>query len=105
VHARAQSLIVLPVLEELVVLVTVILIGNLEHELVDHALPEDLPLEHEGVAVLLDLGIVEGGFDHVAVELEGAPHALHLQRVVERELLMDKAEGMVRPVVVVAILG
>ena len=89
VHARAQSLIVLPMLEELV----------------NHTLPEDLPLEHEGVAVLLDLGIVEGGFDHVAVEFEGAPHTLHLQRVVERELLMDEAERMVRPIVVVAILG
>lgn len=104
-HAGAQGLIVLAMLEKFVVFVPVVLVGNLKHEFVDHALPQDLSLEHEGIAVLLDLGIVEGRFDHVAVEFEGAPHTLHLQRVVEGELLVDEPEGMVRPVVVVAILS
>ena len=70
VHTGAERLIKLPVLEELEVLVSIVLIGYLHHKLIDHPLPYYLALEHESVAVLLDFSIVEGALDHVAVELQ-----------------------------------
>lgn len=50
------------------IFVTVVLIRDPKHEVVHHSLFDYLSLEHEGIAMLLNFGIVEGRFDHIAVE-------------------------------------
>jgi hypothetical protein len=90
--------------EEFKILIAVVLMCYLHHELIYHSLSQYLSFQHEGTTMLLNFGIVKSRFDHITIEFERAPHTFDLKRVIEGKLFMDESEGVVGPVMIVAVL-